>query len=245
MEEPSSAQSKSQKRNAKKRAKQQEKKEAAEVADGCEDAQVVILLEPLYRAIYENSRHIIGERLVEHGESPLTEVEWDALWAYVPTAVHSLHRAVQKMREGDTASPNPIIDYEIQWKTVGDVASPEKQTTGEENCGPQATAQARGDPGSPKMARTGAAAKAARSTSARKREQGTPSMSPGGHHDSPSDIYAALWTKAVALANKKIATTDVSNSQQHEITVSIFRNLKKQYKSRQKQRLKDHSRVQQ
>jgi len=203
---------KSQRRNAKKREKQNEREKAAAHEAAVEIGDKEALKMEAQRHLDELSkwsRPLVNGRLHEEGEPLVDDDEWKSVEKLMPALTRSLSEAVKETR---------------RQAAKGDEASPIV------SC--QIKWIYQGDMESPE------------------KERGTPEhdkvrghqkewcqLTPGG---SGNSIYDLLWKEAQITAQNEKAITNPDGNQQreHEITVKIFRILKKQYKARQRKQQK-------
>lgn len=186
------------------------------------------------------------------GEDPLDEEEWLQVWPLMPTIVHALHRTVQTRREL-IASDDRIVDWELRWigkkefdcghsedpnespLSKGEATMPPSLGTATRPLGIRGSGRPLGGPSIPVAKHSGTA-----STEL----QACPdaAMGPDEHHDSSSGSgkLKGLWQVAQKQAEGIVlqAPSTVPETEVHQITVQIFRKLKKKEKSREKARSK-------
>jgi len=240
-ETAAAAPSKTQRRNAKKRAKDKDK--AGDDKTPPADAP----LEQSYKQIFELSRHIVARRMQLGGEDALDEAEWQEVWPLMPTIVHALHRTVQarrKLAEKD----EKIVDWELRWigqdefsselkkdpnespLSKGEATMPPSLGTAQRPHGIRGSGRPIGGPSIPVAKHSGTESPEL---------QACPDVDgPDEHRDSSSgsEKLKGLWQLAQGQAASRALQAPGSMSEEniHQITVDIFRKLKKKAKSREK-----------
>jgi len=240
--------SKTQRKNAKKRAKEKENAGDDKPPPQTTDAP----LEPCYRQIYELSKEIVARRMKLGGEDPPNEEEWQQVWTYMPTIVHALHRTVQKRREL-TESGDQIVDWELRWigrtefndelnenpsespLSIGEATVPPSLGTVKRPLGVRGSGRPLGGSDIPAAKHSGTVSTALQACPDAK-------VGPVEHPDSSggNEQLKGLWQLAQSQAESKVlqAPGGVSEEHIHQMTVEIFRKLKKKDKSREKARAK-------